>query len=60
MTKWEYQHLSIAIKDYSVSDELSERLNAMGKEGWELVSFHPTGGNMVVAYYQAVFKRPLK
>jgi hypothetical protein len=50
MQKWEYLVLSVASTDY---DEIEDSLNNLGSQGWEVISFHPTG-----AYHAIYLKRP--
>ena len=48
--RWEYMAIDIS----GVPDNVTQRANALGREGWELVSAHETGN-----HYGLIFKRRL-
>jgi len=66
---WEYKVLRVEHDDYS-SEELSEKFNELGSNGWELVKFEPvlTSGFFFLFFgwatstesFAAVFKREMR
>ncbi len=52
MKKWEY--LLISMDDYSLND-----INALGKQGWELIT-HSMIVHKNVVKHQVIFKREIK
>jgi hypothetical protein len=59
MTRWEYLYFTDAEKDTSTLHPPShkERLNELGREGWELVGLVADHSGMVQKMY---FRRPLE
>ena len=63
-TRWEYMTLDIAVSGVVFGprldgDALTQKLNELGAEGWELVSFGPmTFGGGQTSDLIAVLKRP--
>jgi hypothetical protein len=59
MTKWEYKVINIRSENYRLDPNSVRELNALGDEGWELVSItsvnFKTGATDNIAM---VFKRP--
>ncbi|MEM7049666.1 MAG: DUF4177 domain-containing protein [Acidobacteriota bacterium] len=60
MQKWEYKIINIRSERYRLDPEAAPELNALGVEGWELVSItsvnFKTGATDNIAM---VFKRPV-
>lgn len=60
MTKWEYKVINIRSENYRLDPNSVRELNALGDEGWELVSItsvnFKTGATDNIAM---VFKRPV-
>jgi hypothetical protein len=60
MQKWEYKIINIRSENYRLDPNSATQLNALGEEGWELVSItsvnFKTGATDNIAM---VFKRPL-
>jgi len=58
--KWEYKIINIRSENYRLDPDSAERLNALGAEGWELVSISSvnfkSGATDNIAM---VFKRPV-
>lgn len=50
MTRWEYKSYL-----FESDDKVLEKLNAFGREGWEVIQFRP----MPEARLRVYFKRPL-
>lgn len=64
MTKWEYQTLKVQpggwLGGKVDTDALRDQLNALGREGWELVSaFDTAGGQGASREVVAILKRPV-
>ena len=59
MTRWEYQIINIRSENYRLDPNSVHQLNALGAEGWELVSItsvnFKSGATDNIAM---VFKRP--
>lgn len=60
MTRWEYKVINIRSENYRLDPNSVRELNALGEEGWELVSItsvnFKTGATDNIAM---VFKRPV-
>ena len=60
MTRWEYKIINIRSENYRLDPNAVGKLNAFGREGWELVGLNSvnfkTGATDNIAM---VFKRPL-
>lgn len=72
MTRWEYHFENLVMsekwrekKQQEENARFSQRLNALGAEGWELISYGPIGLHGSVTkgqkstMYMAIFKRPI-
>lgn len=62
MAKWEYKIVSSEIGDYKGHDCTSpfiERLNSLGKEGWEAVGIGIDGIASYTRPVVVLFKRPV-
>jgi hypothetical protein len=70
MQKWEYfaivQSWDDEEKKFRWGDDLTdernvtERLNALGQEGWEVVAAYASTSGMQRDYYNYLLKRPIK
>jgi len=62
--KWEYKTINYEKRSFFSGKidraELNEKLNDIGREGWELVSISGSSGWGAAAGILAVFKRPLQ
>ncbi len=60
MQQWEYKIINVRSENYRLDPNSATRLNALGNEGWELVSItsvnFKTGATDNIAM---VFKRPV-
>ena len=60
MVRWEYKIINIRSENYRLDPEAAPKLNALGDEGWELVSItsvnFKSGATDNIAM---VFKRPV-
>ena len=61
MTKWEYKY-ELFVGNLQASEMI--KLNKIGKEGWEMVSFSSVGrafdGGSSYTQFSMIFKRPIK
>ena len=61
MTKWEYKYE--LFEGYLTASEMI-KLNKIGKEGWEMVSFtnvsYASDGGSSDTQFSMIFKRPIK
>lgn len=69
MEKWEYTIIFSEVKgliNKKPDPTMQDRMNVLGENGWELVSFTPMSGNTITAFGAAtsnfilVFKRQRK
>lgn len=62
MTKWEYKTIKVVQEPKGIfgrkNFDPDKELNALGEEGWELVSTHTVSVGSSKGGIQAIFKRP--
>jgi hypothetical protein len=56
---WEYRHASLGglFQSFDLDGRVNERMNTLGREGWELVTSHRS---WITGRYRLVFKRPIQ
>jgi hypothetical protein len=57
MTKWFYLSKLITSPSGTSTDQLTEQLNALGQDGWELVSIWQVGGTFSSTTFHVVMKK---